>query len=96
MFSGEDGGGGPPGIGNYGPSPPAAKKDHRKFDNDNPRDYLNWKDFKDLMEEQLDGDRLDLIDDLIYYLTGVKLAPAKERIHEEEEHKPIKPVMPTP
>ena len=83
------------GIGFGGPPPPGNKRDHRKFDSDNPKDYLNWKEFVALMEEQLDGDRLPLIDDLIYYLTGVKLAPAKERIREEEEHKPTKPVLPT-
>jgi hypothetical protein len=33
-------------------SGPAQKKDHRKFDKDRPKPYLDWNDFLSYMDEQ--------------------------------------------
>ena len=66
---------------------PQPKRDHRKFDRERPRQYLDWNDFQTYMEDAFEGDRPEIIDDLIKYLTGIDLKSAKQFIREEDEFK---------
>lgn len=81
-------------VGFLGPDPP-QKRDHRKFDKDRPRPYLDWNEFHAFMDEHIEEDRPAIVDDIILHLTGVELAPVKQAIREEDEFKQGKIVMPT-
>lgn len=54
-----------------------SKKDHRKFDKDRPKPYLDENEFCAAMEEWLDGERPAIVDDIILHLTGVELTQVK-------------------
>ena len=75
--------------------PVQKQRDHRKYDKDRPKPYLDWNDFYTFMDENLEDDRPSIIDDIVYHLTGVELAPVKQAIREEDEYKQGKIVMPT-
>ena len=66
---------------------PLPKRDHRKFDRERPRQYLDWNDFQTYMEDAFEGDRPEIIDDLVKYLTGIDLKSTKQSIREEDEFK---------
>ena len=53
------------------------KRDHRRFDKEKPKPYLDWSDFYNFMDDQLDGERPGIIDDIIRHLTGVELTAVK-------------------
>jgi len=76
--------------------PPAPKRDHRKFDKENPVPYLDLSDFMQFMDEAFEGERPELVDDLVFHLTGVEMVPMKQSIREDEEFVNRKPVMPRP
>ena len=57
--------------------PPVPKRDHRKFDKDNPMPYLDFNDFMGFMDDAFEGDRPELCDDLVFHLTGVEMKPMK-------------------
>lgn len=78
-----------------GPEPPQKMKDHRRFDKDRPKPYLDFNDFFAYMDENLEDDRPAIVDDVVFHLTGVELAPVKQTIKEEDEYKQTKIVMPT-
>jgi len=54
-----------------------SKKDHRKFDKDRPKPFLDENEFCAAMEEWLDGERPAIVDDIILHLTGVELTQVK-------------------
>ena len=66
---------------------PQPKRDHRKYDRERPKQYLDWNDFQTYMEDAFEGDRPEIIDDLVKYLTGIDLKSAKQSIREEDEFK---------
>ena len=66
---------------------PLPKRDHRKFDRERPKQYMDWNDFQTYMEDAFEGDRPEIIDDLVKYLTGIDLKSAKQSIREEDEYK---------
>lgn len=74
-------------------APPTQKKDHRKFDKEKPKPFLDWNDFLHYMDEAFEGDRPEIIDDLIYHLSGIEMAPAKQSIREEDEYAFKKPMI---
>jgi len=73
---------------------PAPKKDHRRFDKEKPRTFLDLNDFMFYMDETFEGERPELIDDLVYHLTGVEMMPMKQSIREDDEFIVKKPTMP--
>ena len=82
------------GASNFGPGAPTVKKDHRKFDKEKPKPFLDWNDFLYYMDESIQGDRPEIIDDIVYHLTGVELVPLKQSIREEDEFPMSKALMP--
>ena len=70
------------------------KKDHRKFDKERPKPFLDWNDFLHYMDDAFQGDRPEIVDDLVYHLTGIEIAPAKQSIREEDEYKHKRPTIP--
>lgn len=50
---------------------PAQKRDHRKYDRERPRPFLDWSDFLGAMDELIGGDRPEIVDNLVEHLTGI-------------------------
>ena len=74
--------------------PPTQKRDHRKYDKERPKPHLDWSDFLACADELIEGDRPEIVDNLVEHLTGVRLEAVKQRISEEEEYTGKLPVMP--
>lgn len=74
--------------------PPVPKRDHRKFDKEKPMPYLDLHDFMQFMDEAFEGERPELVDDLVYHLTGVEMMPMKQSIREDDEFANRRPNFP--
>lgn len=46
------------------------KRDHRKFDKERPKPFLDMSDFVGAMDELIEGDRPEIVDNLVEHLTG--------------------------
>ena len=73
---------------------PVQKRDHRKFDKEKPKPFLDMNDFTAAMDELIEGDRPEIVDNLVEHLTGVQLHPVKQSIREEDEFAFKTPIMP--
>ena len=49
------------------------KRDHRKFDKEKPKPFLDWTDFMGAMDELIEGDRPEIVDNLVEHLTGLSI-----------------------
>ena len=78
------------------PITPTKRPDHRKFIVASKRPFLNLEDFMFYMDEAFEGERPELIDDLVHHLTGVEMQPMKQSIREDDEFSIKKPIMPRP
>ena len=77
------------------------QRDHRKFDKEKPRPYLDFPEFLAYMLEDpspaaggAEGERPILVDDIVHHLTGIEFQPVKQSIREEDEFAFKKPLMP--
>ena len=50
---------------------PVQKRDHRKYDKEKPKPYLDMSDFTAALDELIEGDRPEIVDNLVEHLTGV-------------------------
>lgn len=88
MFSGAMGGAG------------GKQRDHRKFDKEKPKPYLDFPEFLAYMLEDqspsaggVEGERPIIVDDIVHHLTGIEFQPVKQSIREEDEFAQKKPMM---
>ena len=73
---------------------PSKRPDHRKTYKANSKVFLTEQDFLSYMDEMFEGERPELIDDLVYHMTGVEMVPIKQSIREDDEFLIKKPIMP--
>ena len=83
-----------PSATSFGLGAPTTKKDHRKFDKERPKPFLDINDFLYYMDEAIPGERPEIVDDIVWHLTGCELAPVKQSIREEDEFPMSKALMP--
>jgi len=49
------------------------KRDHRKYDKERPKPYLDFNDFLVAIGELIEGERPEIVDNLVEHLTGIQM-----------------------